>query len=265
MRTEIECEAGANLSRREAAKDDLTLKEVRFDMRREGKRCCKTRNATANDCDARHRPCFCRHAELGTWPIRAEVWHNLFDMAANAGAAAPLEEYRAIRAEISQEQQARLFILGFVFTATGVVGGTVLGSQQDRLYLLVPGLAFLQLLVAQAVLLTTAYTRRIDIKAAYIRQILESTVPTLRYETMWDAYRRADRPFGRGVLGTSRALSQIYGLLAAALLIAAGLFNVIVPVQVSSLALIALGALDFLLIADLYFRLFPWWRIRNWA
>lgn len=138
----------------------------------------------------------------------------------------PVDEYKDLRAEILQSQQIRWLVLGFTFTALGVLGGIALAranrGDQD---LIAGALGFAALVICAAGYLTTVLTQRIDRLADYIQAHLE---PQLGYgwESEWRKYRARVgkmqwRPLVRWLrptlpLGTSKPLAVYYFALAAA-------------------------------------------------
>jgi hypothetical protein len=124
-------------------------------------------------------------------------------------------EYQSLRAEILQNQQVRLIVLGLVLGVFGTATGIALSAehQSDRGVML-PGLvALVLLLITAAVHLTSVLTQRIDMLSGYIRQFIERPHGDL-WETRWTEQRRNLKAAGTRdtdlPLGTSKALAHIY-------------------------------------------------------
>ena len=185
------------------------------------------------------------------------------------GYDAQIEEYRSLRQEIMNRQNARFLILGFTIAAIGTILGATLREEifpgQQLNYYTFALISFALIIVIAASVLTIHHTQQIEVISAYIRKFIEPKVVGLGWESRWTRYREAKRsnPKAGGLpLGTSKPLAVYYALLTISIYLVTfviGLYHHwFALIFVSILAVCSLTCSY-----DLYKRKTKGWRI-NW-
>ncbi|GAI26022.1 unnamed protein product, partial [marine sediment metagenome] len=88
-----------------------------------------------------------------------------------------LEEYKLLRTEILESQNARLYILGFIVAAIGTILGFALRDNvsigQELNWYVLALVSFALVMLNAALILTIHYTQQIDVISAYLRKFIE--------------------------------------------------------------------------------------------